>query len=140
MFNTQKFTNDLLTRRLFEGKISINEAAKQIGISGAAYARLERGKIPALETLTKCSIWLGINLYILFKIAKNGDTELLQKDLLNKRLLKEKITIHKAAKQMDVSRNVLARLEHGNLPSVENLVKCFAWLNKKDIDYFQDSS
>lgn len=140
MFDIQKFTDDLLAKRLSENENSMKVVAKQIGISVSVYARLECGQIPAIELLTKCSVWSGINLYTLFKMAENSNTKQLQKVLLKKRLQKENITPHNAARQIGISRNVYVRLERGILPSVESMVKCFAWLNTKDMDYFQDSS
>ena len=43
------------------GKRGIREVAKEIGISSATLSRVERGKLPDLDTFTKICNWLSID-------------------------------------------------------------------------------
>lgn len=137
MFNTQEFKKDLVTKRVFENKLSMAEAARQIGISSSCYSSLERGKIPAVDTLAKCSVWLNVPVYQIFKIIETLDTHEFQKDLITKRVIENNLSMGKAAKQIGISRATYSRLEGGKLPGVETLSKCIVWLNVSNVKYFQ---
>ncbi|MES2287211.1 MAG: helix-turn-helix transcriptional regulator [Bacteroidota bacterium] len=137
MFNTQEFKKDLVIKRVFENKLSMAEAAKQIGISSSCYSALERGEVPAVDTLAKCSIWLNVPIYQIFKIIETLDTHQFQKDLITKRVLENNLSMGKAAKQIGISRATYSRLEGGKLPGVETLAKCIAWLKVPNVKYFQ---
>lgn len=137
MFDTQEFKKDLVSKRVFENKLSMAEAARQIGISSSCYSDLERGKIPAVDTLAKCSVWLNVPVYQIFKIIETLDTHEFQKALITKRVIENNLSMGKAAKQIGISRATYSRLEGGKLPGVETLSKCITWLNVPNVKYFQ---
>lgn len=129
MFDTQEFKKDLNTKRVFENKLSMDEVAKQIGISKATYSRLERGSTPAVETLAKCSVWLDIPICKILKINETLDIQKFKKDLITKRNFKKKLSMADAAKQIGISRSAYYRLEVGEIPILDTLTKCSVWLN-----------
>ncbi len=137
MFNTREFRKDLVTKRVFENKLSMAAAAKQIGISASCYSSIERGRVPAVDTLAKCSVWLNVPAYNVFKIIETLDTHEFQKDLITKRVLENNLSMGKAAKQIGISRATYSRLEAGKLPGVDTLDKCLVWLNVTSAKYFQ---
>lgn len=137
MFDTQEFKRDLVTKRIFENKLSMAEAARQIGISSSCYSALERGEVPAVDTLAKCSVWLNVPVYQIFKSIETLDTHEFQKNLITKRVIENNLSMGKAAKQIGISRATYSRLEGGKLPGVKTLAKCIAWLNVPDVKYFQ---
>ncbi|MES2138299.1 MAG: helix-turn-helix domain-containing protein [Bacteroidota bacterium] len=126
----QKFKKDLVRKRNFGNKLSMADAAKQIGISRAAYYRLEFGQIPVVDTLSKCSVWLNIPIYKVFGIIETQNTNELKKELITKRVFEKKISIHQAATQIGLSKSTYSRLERGILPAFDHLSKCSVWLNK----------
>ena len=58
VFNSKKFRNDIIKKRMIDLFISMDEAGKQIGISKATVSRVESGKLPDIETFIKICIWL----------------------------------------------------------------------------------
>lgn len=58
-YNSQQLREDLIIKRCVEKGITMGLACKQIGISKATYSRLEKSKIPDVETLGKVCSWLG---------------------------------------------------------------------------------
>lgn len=50
---------NLVTKRCINNNMSLDEASKQIGISKATLSRLEKGKMPDMETFGKCCTWLN---------------------------------------------------------------------------------
>lgn len=48
--------------------------------------------------------------------------------LVSRRRTKDDLSLRKAGDEVDVSFNVLARLEQGKLPTVESFVKVLLWL------------
>ncbi|MES2397468.1 MAG: helix-turn-helix transcriptional regulator [Bacteroidota bacterium] len=137
MFNTQEFKKDLITKRVFENKLSMAEAAKQIGISSSAYSRIEGGKIPAVITLFKCCVWLDVPIYKIFKFIETRNTHEFQKELVTKRVLVKNLSRSETAKRLGISRATYCRLENGRVPDVDTLAKCITWLNVPTIKYFQ---
>lgn len=135
--DTQELKKNLITKRIFENKLSVDEAAKQTGISEATYRRLERGIIPAFDTLSKCSIWLNKPIYKIFRIIKKLDTHEFQKKLIAKRALENNLSIDEAAKQIGISKSTYSWLERGGIPDMHTLAKCVIWLNVPDVKYFQ---
>ncbi|MES2397466.1 MAG: helix-turn-helix transcriptional regulator [Bacteroidota bacterium] len=129
MFDTQEFKKDLNTKRVFENKLSMGEAAKQIGISKATYSRLERGSRPAVDTLAKCSVWMNIPICEILKTIETLDIQKFKKDLITKRTFENNLSMDEAAKQIGISRSAYRRLEFGEIPVVDTLSKCGIWLN-----------
>lgn len=55
---TDQLRKDLITKRCIEKNMSMDQAVKQIGISKATLSRLEKGKLPDVETFAKVCAWL----------------------------------------------------------------------------------
>ena len=58
-YKTSELKKDLITKRCIIHNLSMDEASKQIGISKATLSRLEKSKLPDVETLGKVCTWLG---------------------------------------------------------------------------------
>lgn len=58
-FKPQELKADLITKRCIENSLTMDEAAAEIGISKATLSRLEKLKLPDVETLGKVCTWLG---------------------------------------------------------------------------------
>lgn len=58
-YKAQELKKDLITKRCIENDMTMDEACKQIGISKATLSRLEKSKLPDVETLGKVCAWLG---------------------------------------------------------------------------------
>jgi DNA-binding Xre family transcriptional regulator len=58
-FNSYELKKDLITKRQIDNNWSMDEACKQIGISKATLSRLEKGKLPDIETFMKVCKWLN---------------------------------------------------------------------------------
>ena len=61
MINLKQLRIDVKNKRLIHNDMSMDVAAKEIGISKATLSRIEREKIPDVVTLTKVSKWLNVN-------------------------------------------------------------------------------
>ena len=61
MINLKQLRIDVKKKRLIHNDMSMDVAAKEIGISKATLSRIEREKIPDVVTLTKVSKWLNVN-------------------------------------------------------------------------------
>jgi transcriptional regulator with XRE-family HTH domain len=57
-YKKEELKKNLITKRLIENNMTMDEACKEIGISKATLSRLEKGKIPDVETLGKVCNWL----------------------------------------------------------------------------------
>lgn len=57
-FNSEKLRGDIITKRVIKNKQSMDEAAKEIGISKPTLSRLEQGKLPDIITFGKVVLWL----------------------------------------------------------------------------------
>lgn len=57
-FNSKEFRRDLITKRCIENNLTMEEAAKEIGISKATLCRLEKEKLPDVVTFGKVCGWL----------------------------------------------------------------------------------
>lgn len=71
MFKKEELRKDLITKRCIDNNMTMNEACKEIGISKATLSRLEKSKIPDIETLDKICKWLGVNHNKYFLITDN---------------------------------------------------------------------
>lgn len=58
-YQPQELEKDLITKRCINNDMTMDEASEQIGISKATLSRLEKSKIPDVETLGKVCKWLG---------------------------------------------------------------------------------
>jgi transcriptional regulator with XRE-family HTH domain len=58
-FKSKELKKDLITKRCIDNDMTMDEAAKQIGISKATLSRLEKSKMPDVETFGKVCQWLG---------------------------------------------------------------------------------
>jgi transcriptional regulator with XRE-family HTH domain len=77
--DTHKFQKDLAIHRILKNKFSMREAARQIGIDRSTYSRIERGKVPKVDTLAKCIVWLNTQDTKYFQQVK-----ILNADFMNK--------------------------------------------------------
>lgn len=57
-YKADKLKKDLISKRCIDNNMSMDEAAKEIGISKATLSRLEKMKLPDVETLGKVCTWL----------------------------------------------------------------------------------
>jgi len=57
-YKAKELKKDLITKRCIENDMTMDVAAKQIGISKATLSRLEKSKLPDVETLGKVCSWL----------------------------------------------------------------------------------
>jgi DNA-binding Xre family transcriptional regulator len=57
-YNARQLKIDLMTKRCILNDFSLDEAAKQIGISKATLSRIENLKTPDIETFGKICKWL----------------------------------------------------------------------------------
>lgn len=71
-FNTEAFSKDLLTKRCVDRRISIRDAASEIGISPATLSRLENRHLPKPESWYLCSKWLGKDMLHYIKNDNDG--------------------------------------------------------------------
>ena len=58
-YKAQELKKDLIIKRCIDNDMSMDEACKEIGISKATLSRLEKSKLPDVETLGKVCTWLG---------------------------------------------------------------------------------
>ena len=57
-YNPQKLKRDLITKRCINNDMTMAQACQEIGISKATLSRLEKSKVPDVETLAKVCEWL----------------------------------------------------------------------------------
>lgn len=69
-YKAQELKKDLITKRCIENDMTMDEACQQIGISKATLSRLEKSKLPDVETLGKVCAWLGTEPNKYFKYLK----------------------------------------------------------------------
>lgn len=72
-FNTKEFKKDVITKRKIDNDFSMDVACKQIGISKATLSRIEKGKIPEIDTFIKVCNWLGVknpNKYFIVTVTR----------------------------------------------------------------------
>jgi predicted transcriptional regulator len=58
-FDNEKFKKDVMTHRRVTLDISMDQAAKQIGVSKATISRAEAAKDPDINTFGLIVAWLG---------------------------------------------------------------------------------
>ena len=59
LYNAKQLRKDLIIKRLIDNNMSMQQAAKEIGISKATISRLEKSSIPDVDTFAKVCQWLG---------------------------------------------------------------------------------
>jgi len=59
IFKIEQFRADLITKRVIERDISMDEAAKEIGVSKPTLSRIENRKLCDIETFAKIVVWLN---------------------------------------------------------------------------------
>ena len=69
-FKSWELRKDLITKRCIENDITMDEASVQIGVSKATLSRLEKSKLPDVETLGKACAWLGTEPNKYFEIIR----------------------------------------------------------------------
>ena len=65
-FDIEKFREDLLTKRIIKDKLTLRQAAVQIGSSAATISRVERSHMPDIETFCKICSYLDADPKIYF--------------------------------------------------------------------------
>lgn len=58
-FNSDALCNDLISRRCRSRRISLRQAARQIGVGKSTLERIELGSQPDLVTFARLCRWLG---------------------------------------------------------------------------------
>lgn len=58
-FNTKKFSDKVYTKAC-ANRITVRQAAHEIGISAATFSRIQNGALPDIETFGKACKWLKI--------------------------------------------------------------------------------
>lgn len=74
-YKATEIKKDLITKRCIDNNMSLDEASKQIGISKATLSRLEKGKMPDMETFGKCCTWLETEpnkYFLIFRKRQDG--------------------------------------------------------------------
>lgn len=61
-FKADDFRKDIIMKRQYINRLSMDDVAKQTLVSKATLSRLERGKTPDLITFAKLCDWLGKNM------------------------------------------------------------------------------
>jgi transcriptional regulator with XRE-family HTH domain len=59
-FDQEKFRRDIISKRVIELDLSMDEASQQIGISKATISRIENKKTIDIDTFALCCTWLGV--------------------------------------------------------------------------------
>ena len=64
MFNKEKFTHHFkevifLTMSKEKRRIGVRELAERIGVSASTVSRLEKGKVPDVDTFLRVCKWMG---------------------------------------------------------------------------------
>lgn len=59
LFDTDKFSKAIKTKRLINLNIGLREVSTKIKVSAATLSRLENGTTPEIENLLKICGWLG---------------------------------------------------------------------------------
>ena len=67
IFDLEKFSEDLLTKRVVKLRIGLREAADEMHISAATLSRLENKNLPDIYTYFYCCKWLGVDMMHYFK-------------------------------------------------------------------------
>lgn len=70
MFKKEELRKDLITKRCIDNNMTMDEACKEIGISKATLSRVEREKLPDVETFGKICIWLKVDANKYLQIAR----------------------------------------------------------------------
>jgi transcriptional regulator with XRE-family HTH domain len=65
------------------------------------------------------------------------DTEKFSRDLLTKRCVDLRISIHEAAKKIGISKPTLSRLENKHIPNPQSWYLCSKWLGKDMLEYIK---
>jgi transcriptional regulator with XRE-family HTH domain len=58
IFNSEMFRKSMAERRIIKKSLNLRDAAREIGTSSATLSRIERGRLPDIETFFKCCKWL----------------------------------------------------------------------------------
>lgn len=59
IFNISKLRKDLITKRVIQLDLNLDEVAKLTGTSKATLSRIENGRIPDMQTFANIVGWLG---------------------------------------------------------------------------------
>jgi len=70
-YKAQLLKKDLITKRCIDNDMTMEVASEEIGISKATLSRLEKSKLPDVETLAKVCSWLGTEPNKYFEIIRN---------------------------------------------------------------------
>jgi predicted transcriptional regulator len=65
------------------------------------------------------------------------NTELLRKDIKQKRVIELEISMDICCKQIGISKPTLARIEKGNMPELITFFKLIKWLEKDAYEYIK---
>jgi DNA-binding phage protein len=69
-FDVDRFSEDLLTKRVVKERKGMRDAAEEIGVSAATLSRLENKGVPDVYTYFSCCKWLGVDMTHYFKNKK----------------------------------------------------------------------
>jgi transcriptional regulator with XRE-family HTH domain len=58
-FLITELKKDLIIKRCIQNDMSMDEAAKEMGVSKSTISRIEKSKLPDIETFGKVCKWLG---------------------------------------------------------------------------------
>lgn len=70
---TKKVLADLVNKKMIEHKLSLRNAAKQVGVSHTTVSRLLDGVQLDLQTMTKFCDWCGVSPAQVLDVTYNGD-------------------------------------------------------------------
>lgn len=59
IFKIKELKKDLITKRCIDNNLTMEQVANEMGISKSTISRIEKGKIPDVETFGKVVKWLG---------------------------------------------------------------------------------
>ncbi len=71
-FDIEEFRKDLLTQRIIRNKLTLRQAAIEIGVSAATISRVERSHMPDIETFCKICLWLDTDPRMYFFLPKKS--------------------------------------------------------------------
>lgn len=58
-FNKKKFSDKVYTKAC-SNRITVRQAADQVGVSAATFSRIQNGALPDIETFGKACKWLNM--------------------------------------------------------------------------------
>ena len=78
-FNIEKFREDLLTKRIIKDKLTLRQAADQIGASAATISRVEHAHVPDMGTFCKICAWICADAKIYFIVPVKKESKKFEK-------------------------------------------------------------